>query len=87
METLLGSILPVLSGFLVSGATELAKKTKLPTKFIMLIVAALIGLIYSLFRTYLPIEMQTEIGQFAILSMTSAVTLYEFLLKNLKRAS
>ena len=89
MENLVGweLIVAVLGGVVLSGITGLLKKyfSKTNPQYIILVLALLVGVVYQVFISFVPVALQQEIIAFAYGMLSSAVLIYEFIYKNLKR--
>ena len=79
MELLLDSVLfSVLLGLGATLITEASKKLNLPTKYVVVVIAIVLSLVYVVAQKYAPEQMLEELGSTTLEVVASAVLIYEF---------
>lgn len=61
---------------------NIAKKTGIPTSYIVIATTLLVGVGYTIFKTYLPVGMQEEVLAFTTRTFATQWLIYEALLKD-----
>lgn len=75
----------IIFGALYSGLTELCKKWGWNPQICTIGFALLGGIVYTLFTIYFPETFQQKIHVFAVSSLSTAVFIYEYIIKGLKK--
>lgn len=75
------AILAILAGLVLTAVTQFAKNQGIEAKYIVVVLAAVLGAGYTAFVTYLPVELQDSIRAFITTAMSTAWLVYEFILK------
>lgn len=83
MESL---FMTAVAALVINGAVELAKRWNMPSEWMLLIMAAVAGAGYQVFQMYVPVETQQHVVLFATQSVGTAVLVYEFLIKKIKKS-
>ena len=80
-----GLLLSILGGAIVTLLAGLlkGKLSKFSPKLVVTGVAVVLGALYYVFSTYMPIALQQSLVDFAVGSLAFAVLIYEFLYKSL----
>jgi uncharacterized membrane protein YebE (DUF533 family) len=77
-------LVAALAGLLINAAAGLSKWLKVETKHVVLGTAVAIGLGYTAFTMYLPVELQDNVVAFVMTALSTSWIVWEYVLPLLK---
>jgi len=72
------------TGFVITLATQISKKTGISTRFLLFSFTAAAAIGYAAFCQFASAELQQSIVEFSVQSLGFAVAFYEFVYKSVK---
>jgi len=79
------ALFTVMVGGIISVVTQLAKKLKIPGKWIVAVFSIVVAGFYTIYNLYLPEEIRQTASMFFLGTWGTAVIFYDYLLKNVSK--
>lgn len=73
--------LAALAGLVIAGISYISKWTSIPTKYVVVVVACLLGALYAGFQQFAPVELQDSVVAFVGVAASSSWVIWEFIVK------